>query len=380
MALGLWLGATAVSAQSIDLQRVIQTALNPPNPSGFRTPTRVIDLPVGEFRLNAPLRLLNVWGLILRGSGPGTALVADFDAPDGAAVELVGSNFCQLENLTIRCAPGRNVGFGLFLGRNLPTSATATPASAGNHFLSRVLIEGSWRQACAANIASECNLWQHCYFFQAGAGAALLVSNGGLPEISVPHGVSTMLEASWQDCVFLSQSATATTPLIRIVKNGLGIVGDLNFRGGGLSCAGPLAAAVSFEAPGAAGQLQDIHFEGMRWETEPALHAFSAQAGAGGATAARPKERDPGEEAIRNFARISVRDCTITSAAEAIFAPRQVLSGWTASNLNLYVSDKSGFKQQARRAAVVAGEFQDEAFRVPLGNAGHLFTHLRGGP
>lgn len=372
-------GAPAL-AQTKDAQRQVDSSLAPANQHGFRTATRTIELTADIYTLRAPLRIQNAWGLTIRGSGPQTVLEADFDAPNGAAVELVGSNYCQLEGLTIRPAAGRSVGFGLLVARK----PAAAPPSAGNHFFSRVFIEGSYRHACAANIASECNLWQHCYFMQTGPGAALLITNGGLPEIGVPHGVSTMLEASWQDCLFSSSAESARQPLVRIVKNDVGIVGDLNFRGGGMSCAAPLPVAVLLEALGKPGQVQDIHFDGMRWETEPALHAIGAVAltGTDERKAAEPTAggAEPGPRGRpfpHAFTRISIRDCTITSSQEAIFAPGQILADWVASNLNLYVANKTEFYKRPRRAAVVAQDVIGDTFRLPTGKAAHLFTDFR---
>lgn len=314
----------------------VESSVRAPNALGLRVASNVLKLPPGTYRITAPLNLCGVSGLEVDGGGYETVIIeGDFDDPGGAIVNMTGARYCTVRGVTIRPALGRRIGMGLFVARAKPVNANDVPASAGNHLMERVFVEGEYAVAPLVNFASECNVWSMCYFVQFGPGSCALISNGGLPEVTLPHGRSTMLQQDFVNCFFNGRGSGY--PVIRHVMPGAGTVGDIHYRGNGISC-GAREAVVSLESYGADGQMDGYSFTDMRWETEEALHLFVCKSDTGVA---------------RTFGRVIVSGLTASCMREAVYAPGERLPAWDVSTVKVVLT-KNLFTSLVHRYAVVS--------------------------
>ena len=330
-----------------DFAAAVAASLAPVNSYGFRVATAVVEIPPGEWHVRSRPDLQNAHGLTIRGSGPHSKLVLDWDDPNGVGLDFTGAAYCRLERFTV--GRGGNLAAGIMFARR----PEANPRSANAHRIDGVSVEGPWTYAAAVTIASESNLWLDCTFQTIGLGSCMVVTNAAPRGLDVSVGMSTMQRQAWRDCRFLSNGPPGSAPPIRLIKQGVGVVTDLVIDGGDMGVTSARVAALSLEDIGQPGQLQDVHVRNVRWECGPVAHVIQAIG-----------------DGAREFWRVTLDDSTVYASGDAVYAPGMTLAGWRVSGLNSWIDPGAvGYLSEYERVAVVAA-WTGPTIDWPIGRPG----------
>lgn len=280
----------------VNIVSLLESNLLPANKYGYRNAIQPIRLGPGEYQIDKEVDLTKAYGLSIVGSGPTTIVYMS----NGACLNLLGSVRTELGGMELRSTGG--VDIGIKLGRT-------SIASSHFHYLHDLMSTGPFNTTVIWNAASECNSFVRNNINNDGPGSCLNISN------YMPGSfASTMLQMTVQDCQFACNAA-GNVGAIRIIKQDQAIVGDLYFTGGGMSITAKRPCGVSLEYLGVPGQLQDIHFEGCRWEADETDHAMTLNSGG-------------------TVTRLSLRDMTSVSKGALIYGPGSSLSNFVADNIN----------------------------------------------
>ena len=120
----------------------------------------VVKLPPGRYRTTRMLQYPHILRMV--GAGIRTSvIIGDHDGP--AVLSMKGSAYSVLEHLGIE---PRGTETGLLLGRR-----PGPPSNAGCNNFRHIEVRGRATKATVYSIASEVNVWDHCFFQQDPGGA-----------------------------------------------------------------------------------------------------------------------------------------------------------------------------------------------------------------
>lgn len=278
----------------------------------LRIEGNTIYVPEGRTVLKKPLNLRGKIGWRVHGEGLHSVIEADFGEAGARwpVVDMTGAYRCILESFRI---VGNNTGCGLLQARK-------DYGSSSQHFVRNVTIEGNFNLAALCNFASEVNTYDHCYFSGGEKGHCVVLGNGlrirehpgrhpfyraimspyaDAPEWPAGYASSTMQQGRFRDCHFSNHGAAASA--IKIYSNEGMVVSDWHFEGGGISQSHPSLAAIEIAIPGRTGQVYNVTFDSMRFETSGPRYTLYVHSDAHG----------------RNVSNVAVTHCFVDAAETA---------------------------------------------------------------
>jgi len=224
----------------------------------------IVYLPPGGYKVETSLDLTSLAaGITLRGDAR-ESTVLYWHAAGGNVLDLTGSQYVKIENLTITAGYFADAGVNYYADCGILMGRKAGAGSAGNHIVRDVHLNNYFRKAGIYSLSSEVNHFDNIHIYQRYAAACYHHSDTNDLTAASEYETLTALAGNATTTTIIGGSWTNWSPTgggLAYIKNTTG----LTINGLGLQTDGtPAAGAITF-----VGAVNNVCLTGVRQEGTP---------------------------------------------------------------------------------------------------------------